>query len=51
MSNYQHAATMSGAGFFADRKIGTKLTAGFAAVCVVLAIAVGFTIYVVDRAS
>ncbi len=51
MSNYQHAATLSGAGFFADRKIGTKLTAGFAAICVVLAIAVGFTIYVVGQAS
>jgi methyl-accepting chemotaxis protein len=51
MSNYQNAATKSGAGFFADRKIGTKLTAGFAAVCVVLAIAVGFTIYVVGQAS
>lgn len=47
----QHNAAMPGAGFFADRRIGTKLTAGFVAVCLILAIAVGFTIYVVGGAS
>jgi methyl-accepting chemotaxis protein len=45
------AAVTAGAGFFADRRISTKLFAGFAAVCAVLAVAVGFTLYVASSAS
>ena len=47
----QQVVTAPGAGFFADRRISTKLIAGFAAVCAILAVAVGFTLYVVNSAS
>jgi methyl-accepting chemotaxis protein len=47
----QQVVTTAGAGFFADRRISTKLIAGFAAVCAILAITVGFTLYVASSAS
>ena len=47
----QQIATTPGAGFLADRRIGTKLLAGFTAVSAILAIAVGFTLCVVNSAS
>jgi len=47
----QQVVTSAGAGFFADRRISTKLIAGFSAVSAILAIAVGFTLYVVHGAS
>ncbi len=47
----QRVVTAPGAGFFADRRISTKLVAGFAAICAILAVAVGFTLYVASSAS
>ncbi|ARQ01829.1 methyl-accepting chemotaxis protein [Pseudorhodoplanes sinuspersici] len=47
----QQIVTTPGAGFLADRRISTKLLAGFTAVSAILAIAVGFTLGVVNSAS
>ena len=51
MSIFHGALSAGGGSFVADRKIGTKLVAGFAAVCVVLGIAVGYTLYVISGVS
>jgi methyl-accepting chemotaxis protein len=51
MSIAQGVARVGTANFIADRKIGTKLAAGFAAVCVILGIAVGYTLYVISGVS
>jgi methyl-accepting chemotaxis protein len=40
-------AAAGGVRVFADRKIATKLTSGFAVVCIILGIAVGYTLYVI----
>lgn len=51
MSIAEGVARVGTANFIADRKIGTKLAAGFAAVCVILGIAVGYTLYVISGVS
>jgi methyl-accepting chemotaxis protein len=51
MSAHHLAAALPGTGYFADRRIGTKLAIGFAAICIILAIAVGYTIHVIGQAS
>jgi methyl-accepting chemotaxis protein len=51
MSTFEGTVRAGGVSFLANRKIGTKLVAGFAAVCVVLGIAVGYTLYVISGVS
>jgi methyl-accepting chemotaxis protein len=51
MSTIQGVFPAGGGSLVANRKIGTKLIAGFTAVCVVLGIAVGYTLYVISGVS
>jgi len=48
MSFAQTASGFLGVRIFADRKISTKLAAGFAIVCIILAVAVGYTLHVIS---
>ncbi len=45
------ATGFRGVSLITDRKISTKLISGFAALCLILALAVGYTIYVVGGVS